>query len=371
MFLREFEGKELFREYGIPVPRGILARSLEEAKEAAKELGYPVAVKAQVSTGGRGKAGLVKIARNEQELEEAVKSILGRRVGDEVVELLLIEEGVDIDKELYLSLTVDGFNRKVLLMASPMGGVDIEEVAKKHPGMIVRIEIDPEYGFSPFMARRARSKRFSGDILKQLISVTTNLRRLFEDYKLDLAEINPLVITKDGKVLALDSKILVDDSQIRLGRITRRQIEELPFNYVILNPEGNIGIIGNGAGLVMATCDLVKLMGGEPANFLDVGGGASAEIVKAALERIVTDLPKVKVILINIFGGITRGDEVAKGIVQAIEELKLDKPLVVRLVGTNEEEGRRILEEHGIKAYKHMEDAIKKAIEIASSRGFS
>jgi len=367
MFLREFEGKELFKEYGIPVPRGILVRSLEEAKQAAKELGYPVAVKAQVTTGGRGKAGLVKLARDEKELEEAVKSILGRRIGDEVVELLLIEEGVNIDKELYLSFTVNGFDRKVLLMASPMGGMDIEEVAKSHPGMIVRIEIDPEFGFSPFMARRARSKRFSGDILKKLIDVTIKLRRIVDDYKLDLAEINPLVITKEGDVLALDSKILVDDSQIRVGRIKRRKIEETPYSFVIINPDGNVGIIGNGAGLVMATCDLVKLMGGEPANFLDVGGGASADVVKAALERIVKDLPNVKVILINIFGGITRGDEVAKGIVQAMEELKLDKPLVVRLVGTNEELGRNILEEHGIHAYKHMEDAIKKAIEIANS----
>ncbi len=367
MFLPEYEGKKLFKEFGIPIPEGILARSLEEAKDAAKKLGYPVVVKAQVTTGGRGKAGLVKLAKDEKSLEEAVNNILGRRVGDEVVEKILIEKAVNIEKELYLSVTIDGFNRKVLLMASPMGGIDVEEISRKHPGMLMKIEIDPEYGISGYMSRRARSKRFSGEILKKLIDITTRLLKLAREYKLDLAEINPLAITKEGDVYALDAKILVDDSQIRAGRITRREIEETPYAFVVLNYEGDIGIIGNGAGLVMATCDLVKLMGGEPANFLDVGGGASADVVKASLERIIKELPNIKVILINIFGGITRGDEVAKGIIAAIEELGLKKPLVVRLVGTNEELGRKILEDHGIFAYKHMEDAIKKAVEIAKS----
>ncbi|ADV65357.1 ADP-forming succinate--CoA ligase subunit beta [Desulfurococcus mucosus] len=379
MKLYEYEGKEIARRYGVDVPRGLLASSVEEVAEAYRRLGSQVVVlKAQVLVGGRGLAGGVKKAGS---LEEAVAkagelfstSIRGERVGK-----LLVEEAVCISRELYVSLTVDRASRRLVYLVSGMGGVEIEELARRHPDKVLRIPVDPFNGFSSYMARQALG--FLGlpwDKLGVLENVMRAMYRIMVDYDAELVEFNPLAYTCSGGLTALDAKVIVDDNSLyrhpdlqplygRDASSYERLAKQLEFNYVEL--DGDIGVISNGAGLTMATMDAILHYGGRPANFLDIGGGATRERVREAAKIVLTH-PRVKAVLVNIFGGITRCDEVAAGVVEALKEAGVAKPVVVRMLGTNEEEGRRILREHGINAYTEMDEAVLKVVQLAREVG--
>src|SRR5881409_2084932 len=380
MDLYEYLGKQLFRRFGIPVSDGRLATSPEEARKAAEEIGGPVVVKAQVLTGGRGKAGGVKLAENPADAEQKAKDILGLDINGHVVEKLWIEKASDIAKEYYLSVTFDRGAKKPLFMFTTQGGVEIEEVAANDPGALVRLHVDPLEGFQPWVARRLVYGAGIDDPSeqKQIASIVEKLYRCFVECDAMLAEINPLIVTPEGEVKALDSKFTVDDSalyrhpDIAEFRDTSAAdpleafAREKGVTYVKL--DGEVGILGNGAGLSMSTVDVVVVAGGRPANFCDLGGGGSAEGVVDALEVITRD-PQVKSIFFNIFGGITRCDEVARGILAALDRLDMSAyPIVVRLDGTNAEEGRRLLTE-AAKPNVHPEatmlDGAKKAVELA------
>ena len=380
MDLYEYQGKELFRRFGIPVSDGRLATTPDEARAAAEELGGPVVVKAQVLTGGRGKAGGVKLADDPADAEQKAKDIIGLDIRGHVVEKLWIEKASDISKEYYLSVTFDRGAKKPLFMFTTQGGVEIEEVAEKNPDALVRLHIDPLEGFQPWVARAlvyGAGVEDPGE-QKQIVSIIEKLYTCFVECDAMLAEINPLIVTPDGEVKALDSKFTVDDSSlyrhpdIAEFRDTKAAdpLEALArkkgVTYVKL--DGSVGILGNGAGLSMSTVDVVVLAGGKPANFLDLGGGGDAEGVVNALEVIAAD-KQVRSILFNIFGGITRCDEVAKGILEALERMSLDVPMVVRLDGTNAEEGRKILQEaapENLYVEPTMLEAAKKAVELAA-----
>ena len=376
MRLYEYEGKSIFSSYSIPVPRGEVALSVEEVIQKANLIGFPVVLKAQVLVGGRGKAGGIKLARNIDEAREHASRMFREGVKGVPVRKILVEEALEIKREYYLSITIDRSNRKYVYLASSEGGVDIEEIAATKPEAIIRIHIDPLMGLSDYHLRYiANGLGFSGKDAEVIISIAKALYRIMIDYDADLVEINPLAMTSKGLV-ALDSKITIDDNSLfrhkdleeSLSKDPREFTEEeviakkYGFSYVSL--DGDIGIIGNGAGLTMASLDLVAHFGGKPANFLDIGGGARAERVKAALTLLLRD-PRIKVVFINVYGGITRCDEVARGIVEALNESSVKKPLVVRLVGTNEEEGRRILENAGIKYFTDDDEAAKHAVELA------
>lgn len=356
MDLYEYQGKELFRSVGIPVSDGRLATSPAEAQQAAEVLGGPVVVKAQVLTGGRGKAGGIKLAANHREAGERAKEILGLDIRGHVVRRLWIERASDIAKEYYLSLTFDRGAKKPLFMFTTQGGVDIEQVAEESPEALVRLHVDPLEGFHPWQARRLVYGGGVEDVAeqKQVASVVGKLYEAFTRYDAMLCEINPLIVTPDGEVRALDSKFSVDDNALfRHPTVAEmRDLEasdplealarEKRVTYVKL--DGEVGVLGNGAGLTMSTVDVVTFAGGRPANFCDLGGGGDAQGVVDALSVITRD-PQVRSIFFNIFGGITRCDEVARGILQALGEMSLELPIVVRLDGTNAEEGRRILGE--------------------------
>ncbi len=380
MDLYEHQGKELFRRVGIPVSEGRLATSPEEAREAAEELGGPVVVKAQVLTGGRGKAGGVKLADDQADAEERARSILGLDIRGHVVQRLWIEQASDIAKEYYLSVAFDRGAKKPLFMFTIQGGVEIEQVAAESPEALVRLHVDPLEGFQPWVARRLV---YGGGVedpseQKQIAAIVERLYRAFVEFDAMLCEINPLIVTPEGEVKALDSKFTVDDSalfrhpDIAEWRDTSAAdpieafAREKGVTYVKL--DGEVGILGNGAGLSMSTVDVVAHVGGRPANFCDLGGGGSAEGVVDALEVITRD-PQVKSIFFNIFGGITRGDEVARGILEALDRLDMSRyPIVVRLDGTNAEEGRRLLEEAGhanIHPESTMLDGARRAVELA------
>jgi succinyl-CoA synthetase beta subunit len=380
MDLYEYQGKELFRRFGIPVSDGRLASSPEEARTAAQELGGQVVVKAQVLTGGRGKAGGIKLAAGPDEAEEHAGAILGMDIGGHVVRKLWIESASDIAREYYLSLTFDRGEKKPLFMFTREGGIDIEEVAATRPEALVRLHVDPLEGFQPYQARRLVYGAGIEDESeqKQIAKIAEQLYAAFVGTDAMLAEVNPLIVTPDGQVKALDSKFTVDDNalykhpdiaemrDLDAYPAEERAAREKGVTYVKL--DGEVGVLGNGAGLVMSTLDVVALAGGRPANFCDLGGGGDAQGVVDALEVISVD-PQVKSILFNIFGGITRCDEVARGILQALGQMTIEEPIVVRLDGTNAEEGRRLLQE-AASANLHVEptmlEAAKRAVELAA-----
>ena len=354
MDLYEYQGKELFKRFGIPVSEGRLATTPEEARAAAAELGGQVVVKAQVLTGGRGKAGGVKLAGGPDDAEQKARDILGLDIRGHVVRKLWVERASDIAKEYYLSVTFDRGAKKPLFMLTTEGGVEIEQVAEENPDALSRLHVDPLEGYQPYQARRLIYGAAIDDPneQKQILAIVEKLYRCFIESDAMLCEVNPLIVTPDGEVKALDSKFTVDESALfRHPDVAEmRDVEaadpletfarEKGVTYVKL--DGDVGILGNGAGLSMSTVDVVVVAGGRPANFCDLGGGGDAQGVVEALEVITRD-PQVKSIFFNIFGGITRCDEVARGILAALEKMQISLPIVVRLDGTNAEEGRRIL----------------------------
>jgi succinyl-CoA synthetase beta subunit len=380
--LYEYQGKELLRQYGIETLEGIVAASPEEARAAAEKLGGPVAVKAQILTGGRGKAGGIKVVEEPEDVEEVARQILGMEIRGHKVRRVLVEAGAEIESEMYLSIMVDRAAKKSLILFSTEGGVDIEEVAERNPDAIVRIYIDPLLGLLPYEVRELTfAAGLEGDIAKGVGKTVNNLYKAFVGGDASLVEINPLVFTKDGRVLALDAKVTVDNSSLfrhediaELHDVDAADPEEqraLEAGLQYVKLDGDVGILGNGAGLVMSTLDVVAQAGGEPANFCDVGGGANAEKIATALD-IVTSNKQVKSVLFNIFGGITRGDEVARGLLTALERSETDLPVVVRLDGTNSDEGRRILAENtpeNVYTEQTMLDAAKRAVELVQDGG--
>jgi succinyl-CoA synthetase beta subunit len=373
--LYEYQGKELFRRYGIPVSEGRLATSPDEARAAAEELGDQVVVKAQVLTGGRGKAGGVKLADDPADAAQKAHDILGLDIRGHVVRKLWIERASQIAKEYYVSVTFDRGAKRPLFMLTREGGVEIEQVAAEQPGALARLHVDPLEGFQPYQARRLIYGARIDDPgeQKQIASIVEKLYRCFVESDAMLCEINPLIVTPDGEVKALDSKFTVDDSALsRHPDVAEmRDIEaadpletfarEKGVTYVKL--DGEVGILGNGAGLSMSTVDVVVVAGGRPANFCDLGGGGDAQGVVDALEVITRD-EQVRSIFFNIFGGITRCDEVARGILAALEQMTIDLPIVVRLDGTNAEEGRRILAD-AAPANLHVSPTMLEAAELA------
>jgi succinyl-CoA synthetase beta subunit len=380
MDLYEHQGKELFRQAGIPVSEGRLATTLAEAREAAEALGGPVVVKAQVLTGGRGKAGGIKLAATPEEAEARAEEILGLDIRGHVVRKLWVERASDIAKEYYLSLTFDRSAKRALYMFTTRGGVDIEEVAAETPEALVRLHVDPLEGFRPWQARRLVYAAGVTDPSeqKQVASIVERLYDAFVRFDAMLCEINPLIVTPDGTVKALDSKFTVDDNALyRHPEIAEMRdvaaddpletlAREKHVTYVKL--DGEVGVLGNGAGLTMSTVDVVTFAGGRPANFCDLGGGGDAQGVVDALSVITQDA-QVKAIFFNIFGGITRCDEVARGILQALSEMSLDLPIVVRLDGTNAEEGRTLRADAAppnLRVSPTMLEAAKLAVELAA-----
>ncbi len=388
MKIHEYQAKELFQKYGVPTPRGKAAFAVDEAKAIAKELGtLPVVVKAQIHAGGRGKGGGVKIAKTEAEVEQYANQILGmtlvtHQTGPEgrLVKRLLVEEGLPIEKELYLSLLPDRDTASIVIMASEAGGMDIEEVAEATPEKIIKVFVNPLLGFQAYEARQlAYGLNMEPEVVKAFIPMINKLYKLTVEYDCSLVEINPLVILSDKRVVALDAKVTFDDNAMYRHKdiqAYRDLEEEDPFeveaskyniNYIKL-PGGNIGNMVNGAGLAMATMDVIQLAGGQPANFLDVGGGASAEQVENGLRIILSD-SAVKGVLINIFGGILRCDILATGVVQAAKNVDIKVPIIIRMEGTNVDQGRKILEDSGLKitVAKDLADAAQKVSAVAKA----
>jgi succinyl-CoA synthetase beta subunit len=379
--LHEFQGKELFRRFGIPVSEGRLARSAEEARTAAEELGGQVVVKAQVLTGGRGKAGGIKLADTPADAEARAAEILGMDIRGHVVDKVLVERASEIAHEFYLSIAFDRSAKRPLFMFTTQGGVDIEEVAASSPEALVRLHVDPLEGFHPWHARRLVYEAGVADPAeqKQIVAIIGKLYEAFVGCEAMLCEINPLVVTTEGEVRALDSKFTVDDNALfRHPDVAEMRdvgaadplealAREKGVTYVKL--DGDVGVLGNGAGLTMATVDVVTFVGGRPADFCDLGGGGDAQGVVDALEVIAKD-PQVRSIFFNIFGGITRCDEVARGILQALEQMAIEDPIVVRLDGTNAEEGRRLLREadaSNLHTEATMLDGARRAVELAAA----
>jgi len=386
MKIHEYQAKGLFRNYSIPVPDGIVAEDRESAVQAVEKLGFPCVVKAQVHAGGRGKAGGVKLARNKQEAEDHIGSILGmnlvsKQTGPEgqLVRKILIEQGLNITNELYLAIIIDREKEMPVIIASTEGGMEIEEVAEKTPDLIHKVYIHPVTGISSFHAREL-SFRLGLNKLQQknFTKLLFQLYTLFMEKDASLVEINPLIITDTDEVIALDGKINFDDNGLYRNPDVAEmrdiheedplEVEASKFDLNYIKLDGNIGCMVNGAGLAMATMDIIKFYGGEPANFLDVGGGTSEERVREAFHILLSD-SNVKAVFVNIFGGIVRTDLVANGIVNALKNVDLKIPIVIRLVGTNEEEGRRIIENSGMNfiAETSLPDAAKKAVEVLRS----
>ncbi|NHI90214.1 MAG: ADP-forming succinate--CoA ligase subunit beta [Candidatus Thorarchaeota archaeon] len=376
MKLFEHEAKDIFRAFNLPTPPGGLAKTPKEARERAVEVGKPVAVKAMVLAGKRGKAGGVKFADTPQEAEKRAEEILKMRINDLPVSAVLVEEKLNVEQEIYAGITVDRNERKYVVIGSASGGMSIEELAEKSPEKIVKMYVDPNLGFQPYEARQmAISMGFKGKAISQLGSFFQKLWNIVEAYDVELTEINPLILTKEGKFFAADARLNIDDNSLfrhkaMIEKLKREPVEqndrermatEHDMAYVEL--DGNIACICNGAGLTMATLDAVSVYGGEASTFLDLGGGADAERVEKGIE-IALMYPKVKAILVNIMGGITRCDEVAKGILAARDEGEITTPMVIRMVGTNEEEGQEILKEAGIPFLKTMEEAASKVVEL-------
>jgi len=371
--LVEYEAKMLLEKYGVPLPRGGLATSVQEAYEVACRLRPPYVVKAQVPVSGRGKAGGILFASSPDEVKELASKLLGAKIKDLSVKALLVEERVRVKRELYFGVTVNRANQTYVAIASQEGGVDVEEVAERAPEKVMTLHLDPWLGLQPHHARAlAKFMGYRGDALLTLEGIFQSIYRAGMDYDAELIEVNPLVETVDGKFVALDARMIIDDNALfRHPELQSRYYEDLSpeereaakHDMAYVDLDGDVGVICNGAGLTMATLDLINLFGGRPANFLDVGGGASSERVAMALKMVILK-PKVKAVLINILGGITRCDEVAKGVLDVLKSTGVKKPLVIRLVGTNEEEGRRMLAEAGIHVMESMEEAVEKVVEV-------
>lgn len=376
MNIHEYQAKDILRRYGVPIPAGEVATTPDEAEAIARRIGKPVMVKAQVHAGGRGKAGGVKYASTPEAARERAQAILGMDIKGLTVEKVLVTEAADIGTEAYVGIIVDRATKKPVFMVSAAGGIDIEEVAATTPEKIKYHPVDPVFGLQPFEAQQlgfflysdAKQARAAAKIMQALY-------KAFIDNGCSLAEINPLVVTPAGEVVAVDAKMVIDDNELERRadlEALRDESSEVPSevmarkaNLTFIKLDGNVGCVVNGAGLAMATMDLVKYYGGEPANFLDIGGSSNPEKVVNAL-RIITADPNVKAILFNIFGGITRTDDVANGIVTATKQNPLQVPIVIRLTGTNEEIAVRILEENGFTALTDMDAAVQKAVELAT-----
>jgi succinyl-CoA synthetase beta subunit len=376
--IHEYQAKEIFRNAGIPVPPGEVATTPDEAEKIARKFGGTVVVKAQVHAGGRGKAGGVKLAKSPEEARELAEKILALRIKDLPVLKVLVTPAEDIATEAYVGVIVDRASKKPVFMVSPAGGIDIEEVAAKTPEKIMRHPVDPRYGLRTYEAMDLGF--FLYNDVKQARAAAKIMQQLYGAFMANggsLAEINPLVTTPKGDVIALDAKMVIDDNELdrqsRLDELrdesaeAQSEVEARKANLTFIKLDGNVGCVVNGAGLAMATMDLVKYYGGEPANFLDIGGSSNPEKVVAALKIITAD-PNVKAILFNIFGGITRTDDVANGIVTATKSNPLTVPLVIRLTGTNEEIAVKILQENGMSAMTDMDEAVKKAVALATGK---
>ena len=376
MNIHEYQAKEILRGVGTPIPPGEIATTPDEAEAIARRIGKMVVVKAQVHAGGRGKAGGVKLAKTPEEAREKAQAILGMQIKGLTVEKVLVTEASDIATEAYVGIILDRASKKPVFMVSPAGGIDIEEVAATTPEKILKLPIDTRYGLMPFQAMRLGF--FLYDDLAKARAAAKIMQQLYTAFMqsgCSLAEINPLVVTPAGEVIALDAKMVIDDNELdRRPAIAalRDETAEAPSevqarnaNLTFIKLDGNVGCVVNGAGLAMATMDLVKYYGGDPANFLDIGGSSNPEKVVNAL-RIITADSNVKAILFNIFGGITRTDDVANGIVTATKENPLKVPIVIRLTGTNEEIAMKILTENGFSASSDMDEAVKKAVELAT-----
>jgi succinyl-CoA synthetase beta subunit len=374
--IHEYQAKEIFRKYGIPIPPGEVASTPQEAEAIARKFGTTVVVKAQVHAGGRGKAGGVKLAKTPGEAKSIAAQILKLTIKGLPVKKVLVTPAADIASEAYVGIIVDRASKRPVFMASPAGGIDIEEVAAKTPDKLLKHPVDPRYGLQAYEAMQLAFFLYTD--MKQVRAAAKILQQLYKAFFENggsLAEINPLVTTPAGEVVALDAKMVIDDNELdRRPDIAAlrdesaedpSEVEARKASLTFIKLDGNVGCIVNGAGLAMATMDLVKYYGGEPANFLDIGGSSNPEKVVAAL-RIITGDPNVKAILFNIFGGITRTDDVANGIVTAIKQSPLKVPLVIRLTGTNEEIALKILKENGLSAMTDMDEAVKKAVALAT-----
>ncbi|MBK9714205.1 MAG: ADP-forming succinate--CoA ligase subunit beta [Kouleothrix sp.] len=378
MKLHEYQARDILAKYGIPVTGGGVATTAAEARAIAEQLGRKVVVKAQVFVGGRGKAGGVKLADTAEQAEQVAGQILGMDIKGLTVEKVLVAEAIAYEREIYLGVVMDRGSKRIVVMASAEGGVEIEEVAKTNPDAIVKIAAHPTLGLLPYQARELAFGIgiTDGKQARQFAQIASALYRAYMETDATLAEINPLVVLPGGALQALDSKIVLDDSALfRHANLeamrdssdeppAERQAREAGITFIKL--DGNIGCMVNGAGLAMATMDVVKLYGGEPANFLDIGGGAGKDKVKAALQIILSD-PSVKAVMFNIFGGITRVDEVARGIIAALDEVPTDVPMIARLVGTNEEEGRKLLAESKLIPAATLAEAAQKAVAAAQA----
>ncbi|HMD88574.1 MAG TPA: ADP-forming succinate--CoA ligase subunit beta [Anaerolineaceae bacterium] len=374
MKLHEYQSKLIFSRYGVPIPKGRVAATAGEAKQIAEELGGRVVIKSQVLVGGRGKAGGIRLAKSPKEAEDLATQILGMEIKGLPVRKVLVDEAVNIRSEIYLGITNDRNMHRPVIMASAAGGVEIEEVAQQSPEKIIKIYIDPLLGLRDFQARDiATGIDLPREFWRPFMEIANALWKAYSDSDATLAEINPLVITSDQRIIALDGKMIIDDNALfrhpDLADLRDRdaeapaEIEARKYGLSYIQLDGQIGCMVNGAGLAMATMDIIKLYGGEPANFLDIGGGAGSEKVSAAFRIILSD-PNVKAVLINIFGGITRCDEVARGILSAIAEVKPKTPMVVRLVGTNAEEGRRLLADAHMETAETLVEAAQKAVAV-------
>jgi len=375
MKIHEYQARNLFRKYGIPVPDGVVCHSVEEVEKNVPNDDKLRVVKAQVHVGGRGKAGGVKLAKSKEEAVEKAGQILGMDIKGLTVEKVLVADAVDIEKEFYVGLINDRNSKSVTLMASAEGGVEIEEVARVSPEKIIKMSIDPTMGLMDWQARKIALQLFSDPKeMRQAAAILVKLYRLYVETDSSLAEINPLVITPDKKVLAIDGKMNFDDNALfrqseilKMREATEDEKKEIEANekglsYIKL--DGNIGCMVNGAGLAMATMDMIKLYGGEPANFLDIGGSSSPQKVVEAMNILLSD-SNVKAVMINIFGGITRCDDVARGLVTALKEINTDIPVVIRLSGTNAKEGLEIIREYGLPTVSTMSEAAQKAIGLS------
>ena len=387
MKIHEYQAKEILKAHGVPVPKGSVARTPEEARRIAGEIGAKrIVVKAQIHAGGRGKGGGVRVVSSPKEAEEAAKEILGMTLvtpqtgpAGRVVRKVLVEEGVDIKEELYLGVVIDRSKASPVIMASREGGVEIEKVAAEAPEKIIKEWVDPSVGLRPFQANKiGYGLGFEPNLMGPIRTVITGLYKSFYENDCLLAEINPLVLTADGRLIALDAKMNIDDNGLfrhkevvglrDLNEEAPLEIEASKYNLSYIKLDGNVGCMVNGAGLAMATMDIIKLSGAEPANFLDVGGGANVEMVKNGFKILMSD-PGVKTVLINIFGGILRCDTLAKGVIEAASEVKVNVPVVVRLEGTNVEEGRRLLNSSGLHftVAMGMKEAAEKVVEALKS----
>jgi succinyl-CoA synthetase beta subunit len=381
MKLFEYEAKDILSKYGIPTPHGGLANNTSQARLVATKLKPPFVVKAQVLVAGRGKAGGIIFVDSIEEVEEAAEKLLSMQLKGIPVKKVWIEEKIQTKTELYFGITTDRFNQSYVAIASAVGGMEIEEIATKAPEKMIKFPINPQLGFRSFHARHvARKMGYISNQLSELGRIFERLYSVCMDYDTELIEMNPLVETADGKFVAADARIIIDDNALfrhqeykkRLlegeSELTTQEVEAMKNDLAYVKLIGNIGVIGNGAGLVMATLDTIQYYGGKPANFLDVGGGAPAEKVATALKIVLSD-PQVKALFINILGGITRCDDVAQGILEAKAKIGVTKPMVIRLVGTNEKEGKRILTEAKIPVLESMEEAAQRVVEISKQGG--